>query len=171
MEGYIPAEVVRETWQQVANSELDHAHELVAELQKEQPFILLYLTDMEGTPFNQNESEIIFFLGLVIWQIMKKGSNKLRQVTVQKLMKAEDANYEFLDLLSQDTEGDFESATLNMLESYQEPEVLRYVVEAIMEEPDEDDPEDEPIRDENRGLAFVIIKTVLDAFLLSRGKK
>ena len=53
-----------------------------------------------------------------------------------------------------------------MIATYPEPEVLRYIVEAIMEEEDYD-PDDPPIRDEYRGLAFAHLKTVLDAFISS----
>ena len=64
-----------------------------------------------------------------------------------------------------DTDADFVSATQSMLEKYPEPEVFRYVVEAIMEK--DDDPADPPLRDESRGLAFLYLKIVLDAFVSS----
>jgi hypothetical protein len=44
-----------------------------------------------------------------------------------------------------------------MLKNYPEPEVLRYILEAIMEEA-EYEPDDPPIRDEYRGMAFVHLK-------------
>jgi len=54
-----------------------------------------------------------------------------------------------------------------MIATYPEPEVLRYIVEAIMEEEEDYDPDDPPIRDEYRGLAFAHLKTVLDALTSS----
>jgi hypothetical protein len=42
-------------------------------------------------------------------------------------------------------------------------------MEALMEEEDRD-PDDPLIRDEYRGLAFVHLKTVLDAFIASLAK-
>jgi hypothetical protein len=81
-------------------------------------------------------------------------------------MEAEEANYDFLERLSASSEADFMSATQAMIAAYPEPEVLRYIVEAIMEEEDYT-PEDPPIREEYRGLAVVYLKTVLDAFISS----
>ena len=47
-----------------------------------------------------------------------------------------------------------------MISGYSQPEVLKYVVEAIMEQPDEDC----VIRDENLGVMFLDLKTVIDCF-------
>jgi hypothetical protein len=47
-----------------------------------------------------------------------------------------------------------------MLGSYNQKEVLRYVVEALMEEPEERC----VIRDENKGIMMVFLKTVIDCF-------
>jgi hypothetical protein len=90
----------------------------------------------------------------------------LRKVTEERLDQAEEANLAFLERFSNSPEADFESAIQEMLDTYPEPEVLRYIVEAINEEEDYD-PDDPPIRDEYRGLAFVYLKTVLDAFISS----
>jgi hypothetical protein len=67
-------------------------------------------------------------------------------------------------MLAADTGADFVSATMALLEAYPEPEVLRYVVEAIVDEENyaADGP---PIRGEYRGLAFLHLKIVLDAFV------
>ena len=51
-----------------------------------------------------------------------------------------------------------------LVETHPEPEVFRYMLEAIMEA----DPPDEPgFSEENKGLAFLHLKIVLDAFVSS----
>lgn len=51
-------------------------------------------------------------------------------------------------------------ATTTIINSYRQPEVLRYVVEALMEEPEEGC----LIRDESKGIMLLDLKTVIDCF-------
>jgi len=158
----ISAEIVTQTWQRMSQTPVSATPQLVEEMKEEQPLLLACLLALDDFPFNRYEQELIFYLGMVVWQIMKQSERRLHKVTRKKLGEAEEANYDFLELLTSDTEADFVSATKTMLEKHPEPEVLRYIVEAIMEE-EEYEPEDPSIRDEYRGLAFVHLKIALDA--------
>ena len=166
MTGMISAETVTQVWQDMARASLDKVPHLVNQMQAEQPAVLVYLLAVDDSIFNEHERELIFYLGMVVWQMMKQSKRRLRKVTEKKLMQAEEANYDFLERLSVSPEADFESTTWEMLATYPEPEVFRYIVEAIMEEEDYD-PDDPPIREEYRGLAVMYLKTVLDALISS----
>lgn len=164
----ISAETVTQTWERMAVTPADQAQQMVEQMSEEQPVILAYLLAMsEQPPFNSHEGQIVFYIGMVVWQIMQQSTKRLRKVTPTQLEQAEKANETFLETLSSDTEADFFSATKAMLETYPEPEVLGYITEALLDEEDYD-PDDPPIRDENRGLAFLYLKIVLDAFITSR---
>jgi hypothetical protein len=167
MTDMISAETVTRVWQDMARVSAEEAPRFVNQMQAEQPVIIAYLLALEDSIFNEHEREIIFYLGMVVWQMMKQSKRRLRKVTERKLKQAEEANFDFLEHLSASPEADFESATQAMIATYPEPEVLRYVVEAIMEEEEDYDPDDPPVRDEYRGLAFVHLKTVLDALTSS----
>lgn len=166
MTDMIPAEIVTETWQRMAQTPIHEAPQLVNQMQKEQPAIVAHLLYLDDFPFNQHERELIFYIGITVWQIMKQSKRRLRRVSLKKLVKAEEANYDALELMSSDSEADFVSATITMLENHPEPEVLRYIVETIMDE-EEYEPDDPPIRDEYRGLAFFHLKIALDALISS----
>jgi hypothetical protein len=166
MTDMISAETVTRVWQDMARAPLDAVPHLVNQMKAEQPVVLVYLLAVDDSIFNEHERELIFYLGMVVWQMMKQSKRRLRKVTEKKLMQAEEANFDFLERFSASLEADFESAIQEMLDTYPEPEVLRYIVEAIMEEEDYD-PDDPPIREEYRGMAFVYLKTVLDAFISS----
>ena len=166
MTDMISAETVTRVWQDMARASVEAAPLLVNQMKEEQPVILAYLLAVDDALFNEHERELIFYLGIVVWQMMKQSKRRLHKVTHKKLMQAEEANYDFLERLSASPEADFESATRTMLTIYPEPEVFRYIVEAIMEEEDYD-PDDPPIREEYRGLAVMYLKTVLDAFISS----
>ncbi len=66
--------------------------------------------------------------------------------------------------MASDSSGDFLSASESLVEKYPEPEVLRYITAALMEDED-GNPDNPPIRDENLGQAFLHLKIVLDAFI------
>ena len=163
----IPAEIVTQTWQAMSQLAEQDAADLVTKMQEEQPLVLAYLMALNDTPFDQHEKGIIFYLGMVVWQMMKQSPRRLLKVTHKKLDRAENANLENLDLFASDTPADFMSASRFMLERYEEPEVLRYIVEALMDEEEYYQSGDVPIRDEYRGLAFIHLKIVLDALINS----
>jgi hypothetical protein len=138
----ISYEVVTETWQRMAETPAEEAQEIINQMELEQPVIMVYLLALDEYPFSQTEREIVFYLGAVLWEVMKQSPAALGMVTEEALNQAEEANYQFLELLSNDTEADFMSATRTLIDTYGEPEVLRYLVEALMEdgaELDEDD--------------------------------
>jgi hypothetical protein len=166
MTDMIPGEIVTETWQRMAQTPIHEAPDLVNQMQQEQPAILAHLLYLDEFPFDPHERELIFYIGMVVWQIMKESKRRLRRVTLKKLSKAEKANYDTLELVASDSEADFFSATVAMVENHPEPEVMRYIVETIMDEEDYD-PDDPPIRDEYRGLAFIHLKIALDALISS----
>lgn len=166
MADMIPTEIVTETWQRMAQTSVHEAPDLVNQMQQEQPAILAHLLYLDEFPFDPHERELIFYIGMVVWQIMKQSKQRLRRVALKKLSKAEKANYDTLELLASDSEADFFSATVAMVENHPEPEVMRYIVETIMDEEDYD-PDDPPIRDEYRGLAFIHLKIALDALISS----
>ena len=157
----ISSEVVTQTWQRMCQAPVHQAPELVEQMKDEQPVALSYLLALEELPFNEYERELIFYIGMVVWQIMKQSDQQLYKVTRKKMEKAEDANIERLEQLVSGSEGELIESAQHLISTHPEPEVLRYVVEAIMEE-DEEEP---GFRDENKGLAFIHLKILLDAFV------
>lgn len=166
MAGYITEQIVRETWQQMSQTPIEEAPLLVEEMSVDQPYLMGFFLSADEELFNQDERETLFYIGMVIWQIMKRGSNHLGKVSRQDIQTAQKANDDFLELLMEDTEADFNSATRSMLDDYPEPEVLRYIVEAVTEV--SDDPREPGFSEENVGMAFLFLKTALDALINSQ---
>ena len=125
---------------------------------KEQPVVLAYLMAVDDDIFNQGEREVLLFLGVVVWRIMLQGTRPVPKVTDEILDKAEAGNSKMAEYLQGETEAGFEEVTRKIIGSYKQPEVLQYVVEAIME----DTEESSPIRDENKGIMLLDLKTVID---------
>ncbi len=155
----ISADIVKSTWQRMAAMPPLEAPKLVDRMGQEQPVVMAYLMAVDHDLFNQEEREQLFYLGLVVWQIMSQGSAPLSRVTEKALDKAEEANMKMIESLMEAAEPDFTETTRTMIDNYGQPEVLRYVVEALVEAA-----EDEDIRDENMGIMMLDLKTVIDCF-------
>ena len=159
----ISVETATQTWQSMARNSLSDVPDLIARMRDRQPVVLAYLLAADGLEFGRNELEHILYIGMVVWQIVRQGEGRLLKVTRKRIIRAEEANYDFLDRIEAASEEDLAQLSEEMMQDYPEPHVLRYILEAIMEEGE--DLEETPIREDYKGLAFIYLKTVLDAFI------
>jgi hypothetical protein len=150
----IPAAIVEATWKKIAEYPPLYGNKLITQLNKEQPVILAYLLAIGDVELNQDEKELLLYLGMVVWQIMAKGG-KAPKVTKEMIDEAEAANFEVLDEL---TDNFSEKKIAEILQNYNQIEVLKYVIEALMEEPEAGS----AIRDEYLGMMMNYLKTVID---------
>jgi hypothetical protein len=132
---------------------------LIDRISKQQPLVLAYLLATGEQLFNQDERELFLYLGVVVWQIMSRGNKPLSKVTEATLDRMEENNMKMLEYLEGESEADFIEAVEKMLKNYNQQEVLKYVIEALME-----DEEDFFITDESKGLMLLYLKTVIDCF-------
>jgi hypothetical protein len=168
----IPAEIVEKTWRKMAYMPPSKAPSLVNQLAKEQPLILAYLMAAGEDLLNQDEQELLLYLGMVVWQIMSQGDTPLPEVTEETLDAMEDINIKMLEYLEGESDSDFAFTVETIFKNYNQPEVLKYVIEALMEEEDEEEEEHEDeteadevaIRDEMKGMLLIYLKTLIDCF-------
>ena len=156
----IPAEVVERTWKRIGGISVRRSPRLARRMEKEQPVAVAYLLAVDHDILNQDERHLLFYLGMVVWRAMSQGAKPLPRVTEAALDEAEEGNLKLVEYLRSESEAGFVEAARTMLLSYGQPEVLKYVVEALMEEPEEGT----LIRDENRGLMMLNVKTLIDCF-------
>lgn len=156
----ITSDVVEKTWKRMAAMHPAEGRELGIRMSKAQPFVQAYLLAVGERDFNPDEAALLMYLGVVVWQILDQGGRRLPQVSGDALDRAEQANTKMLEYLEGESETDFAKVVESLLSNHNQVEVLRYVVEALM-----GDPEDgSDIRDENRGPMLVHLKTVVDCF-------
>lgn len=156
----VPADVVERVSQMMSELPHEAAPKLIERMSKKQPLMLAYLMAVDHDLLNEDERELLVYLGVTVWQIMSEGNPSLRRVTEKMLDKAEGRNVRMAEYLKGETESGFIGVTRSVFDSYNQREVLRFVVEAIMEEPEEG----EVIRDEAIGALFLDLKTVIDCF-------
>ena len=155
----ISSEIVEETWRRIGEMPPQEMPELVYQMSKEQPFLFAYLMGVGGDLLNEDERELLLYLGMVVWQMMLQGNRRLPQITGEVLDKAEEANMKLIEYLEGESEVDFMETVEELVKNYNQREVLGYVVEALMEESDEEC----LIRDEYRGMMMIYLKTVIDS--------
>jgi len=155
----ISPEIVEKTWKKMAQmSSPQKAQKLVTLMGKKQPIILAYLMAAGSDIFNQDERELLFYIGMVIWQMISQSSTLLPKINGKTLDKIENSNMKMFEHLKGKSDTDFIDAAEKIINNYSQPEVLKYVIEALMEETEEGC----QIRDENKGIMAIYLKTVID---------
>ena len=89
-----------------------------------------------------------------------RGNRPLPMVTEKILDKVVDGNLKMAEYPRGETEAGFEEASRKIIENYGQPEILRYVVEAITVNTEES----QPIREGNKGIMLLDLKTIIDCF-------
>lgn len=154
----ISAEIVEKTWQEMNAMSPLEAPKMINKLTKEQPIILAYLMAVGHDFLNQDEQELLLYLGIVVWRIMSQGDSRLPKVSEKVLDSVDESNIKMLEYLEGESETEFAETIETIYHDYNQTEVLKYIVEALFEE----DEEETKIRDEVKGMMFIYLKTVVD---------
>ena len=81
----ITSEIVEETWKRMAAMSGREAQELAKLFVKQQPVVASYLLVVDSDVLNQDERQLLFYLGTVVWQMMSQGKTPLPTVTEDDL--------------------------------------------------------------------------------------
>ncbi|MCA9733900.1 MAG: hypothetical protein H6696_11560 [Deferribacteres bacterium] len=160
----IDNEIIERTWESMNYLTLDESMTLVNQMTKEHPLIIAYLMTAGEEMLSKDERELLIYLGMVVWKIMTKFYGPLPQITNEVLEVAEDKNIQMLEYLEGEPDEDFINTVSMLIDNYNQSEILRYVVEAIIEE----NGDEASISDEAKGIMLLCIKTVIDSFDLVR---
>lgn len=163
----ITADTVARTCERIGNLPETQAPALIEELISEQPCAMVYLQIATEDPdFTTFEREIVFYIGIVLIETMRNCPGGLRRVSEATLERVDAENEALFEKLASTPEAKWASTLLPIIGGYPEPEVLRYLIEALMEEPEA--PEEERLSPDGSGLAFIYLKSLLDALVASR---
>lgn len=171
---YIPEATVRGTMTEVAEIPQDDVDYLTDQMMEEQPVILEYLYTLndlpfvfeEDTEFNEVERNYILFVGIVIWKVLSDDPRPMRQVSWEDLFRVVDEMEYFAFKHAKKPQLNIAARAIEMIENHPEPELLRFITDAIRT--DFDDPDYPPIRREYLTGVFFIFQVVLTALLNSR---
>jgi hypothetical protein len=154
----ISAESVEQAYAAVCGLTGHEAYRLSYDFQKDQPLLVAYLTAVDTEILNQEERELLFYLGTIIWKVMSTINKNLLVADEEYLLSLEAANQEITDSLRTNDSVKFAEVVKKLLIECRQPEVLRYAIAVLM---DEDNAEN-TVRDENLGIIMVNLKTVIE---------
>jgi len=154
----ISGKTIDRTWKRINEATEEEAQRLMDAMAKQQPCIVAYLLAVEETLMGDQERGQLTLIGLILWEILSGETPGLRQITMDDLEAAEEANVKFLEELEAGSEMDHMSALQNLMTTYNQVALLNAIIESLMAG-HEEEPE---LAGEHIGLALLHLKTVLD---------
>ena len=171
MADYISRQIIENVLAEVNRLAYRDPAALTNQLGAEQPVLCYYLAELDQLPFgleeeisfSQAEADHILYIGVVLWQILNQSRGQLHPLTWDDM---DAATFETERPFADQDDPMYPDIDLLMVDDHPEPEVVRFLVEAIRSwQGDEDF---QPIRPEYRPLVLVLFHTVLNALLAIR---
>jgi hypothetical protein len=154
----ISDESVEKAYAAICGLTNQEAYRLSYDFQNNQPLLVAYLSAVDKAILNQEEIELLFYLGAVAWKIMSLIAQTIPEANQGRLLSIESSNQKLIESLRTTDIVKFADVVKVLLKDCSQPEVLRYVIAALM---DEDNAENS-VRDENLGIIITDLKTVIE---------
>ena len=154
----ISQELVDETWQAFAGFSPARARKETIKVNKNQPNLLAFM--MEFTQdLDQEVKELAIYMFYVVCRMFQKSSKKsLKRISPEEIINCYEKTERFIESLEGAHERFFERIAEVQLS--EQPYVMKYVVETLMEAPEEEDPV--ILTEDDIGYLFLLFKTVVD---------
>jgi len=147
---------VEKTWQQVAEFNPDRANKEMTAMGKNQPdllaFLMAYTEDL-----HQDVKELAIYIAFVVYKMFLDSSGKIPKISGKEIMARYDENTRFVESL-EGADEKFIDRIANIQVSRQ-PYVMKYVLEALMEDAEEDGMN---LTEEDIGSLFMLFKTEIE---------
>jgi hypothetical protein len=148
--------LVEKTWQKVAEFTPDRANKEMHAMGKNQPellaFLMAYTDDL-----HQEVKELAIYIAFVVYKMFLDSRGKIPKISGKEIMAAYDKNTRFMENLG-GANGKFIERIVGIQVSKQSY-VMKYVLEAIMEDSAEDGID---LTEEDIGLLFILFKTEIE---------
>jgi hypothetical protein len=155
---WVPPEVMEAAWREVASFSDARGRAETRRLHREQPDLVAYvLGATEDLP--PAVHALGFYLFLVIWRAFERASGRVRRVKAGAIERRLEQNMDALSRLEHADEPFLERVAV--VQTSTEPAVFNYMVESIMEAPDDSD---DPVKmtPQESGALFLILQVAID---------
>jgi len=147
---------VEKTWQKVAEFTPDRANKEMLAMGKNQPDLLAFLMSYTDD-LKQEVKELAIYIAFVVYKMFLDSGSKIPRISSKEIMAKYDENTRLIESL----EGAHEKFIYRIanVQVSKQPYVMKYVLEALMEDAEEDgiDPTEEDI-----GTLFILFKTEIE---------
>lgn len=155
MEG-IPEEIVEKTWQEFASFSPDRATKEMIKIGKNQPGLLAFMME-SAKEMGQEVRELAIYLFLVVYRMFQEAHGKIRKISSEEIIECYKHNEGLMERLERAHDKFLERVA--SVQTSRQPYVVKYVVDALMEEDEEGALS---LTDEQKGFLFLLLKTVID---------
>lgn len=154
----ISEDLVEKTWKEFADLSPERAEKETAKISKNQPNLLAFM--MEFTQeLSQEVKELAIYLFYVLYRMFEKSSkNKINKISAEEIINCYEQNERLIKSLEGVHEKFLERIAGIQLSG--QPYVMKYVVESLMEAPEDEDLVS--LTEEDIGYLFLLLKTVVD---------
>lgn len=147
---------VEKTWQKVAESTLDRANKEMLAMGKNQPdllaFLMAYMDDLQ-----QDVKELAIYIAFVVYKMFLDSCGKIPRISFKEIMDMYDENTRLIESLKGTHEKFIDS--IASVQVSKQPYVMKYVLEALMEDAKEDGID---LTEEDIGSLFILFKTEIE---------
>ena len=149
-------EFVEKTWQKVAEFTPDRANKEMLAMGKNQPDLLAFLMSYTDD-LKQEVKELAIYIAFVVYKMFHDSGSKIPRISSKEIM----AKYEENTHLIESLEGAHEKFIdrIANVQVSKQPYVMKYVLEALMEDAEEDGID---LTEEDIGTLFILFKTEIE---------
>jgi hypothetical protein len=147
---------VEKTWKQVAEFTPAKANKEMLTMGKNQPdllaFLMAYTDDLQ-----QEVKELAIYIAFVVYKMFLDSSSKIPRISSKEIMARYNENTRFMENLKGANEKFIDR--IASVQVSKQPYVMKYVLEALMEDAEEDGIN---LSEEDIGLLFILFKTEIE---------
>ena len=153
----IPEIIVEKTWQEVAGFNPLKANKEMMKIGSNQPDLLAFIMELTGKS-DQEVKELAIYMFFVVYRMFQKAKGKIKRISAKEISECYEYNASLMEKLEEAHEKFFDRAV--SVQISRQPYVVKYVVDALMEEEEEEG--DLTLNEEQKGLLYLLLKTVID---------
>jgi hypothetical protein len=147
-------------WEEMAAIDPEDIPELMTIVGEQQPHVVSYLLGITDEILSDPEREIVFFMGVVMLRVIQGLGIRNKEISLETLLEKEKTNFRMLDYLAGEPDAEFTDTVGKIMDNYNQSELLRYIIDRIMEEP----LNDTGIVNDHIGIMVIYLKTFIDCF-------
>ena len=157
----IPLHNIEVYWKQVnTQSNEGEIFNTLKKLYDEQSLIMSYLTVADKESLDENERQMLYYLGSFVVHVMLSESASLAEVSIEEWERVRSSNLKMLQFLaSEDKAENFVRSMNDVIEASNQSELFRFVADRLMHDPHCQS----SVREENVWRVFAHLKIVIDA--------
>ena len=154
----IPEKIVEKTWQKIAGFSPDRAKKEMMKIGTRQQELLTFVME-SAKEMGQEVRELAIYMLLVVYRMFQEAHGKIKKISSEEIIEC----YEHNEGLMERLEGAHEKFLdrVASVQTSRQPHVVKYVVDALMEENNEGE-DAVALTDEQKGFLFLLLKTVID---------